>query len=144
MQGHVGQPAPTAAAYVAAWRSASKTEASRRVTTLVAMYLSMLTGEDRIIPLDDLLKRLAAADSNILFPMVRSDGGETERRREATLRVLTTLYFAVVFVSLDAQYSPLRVVMVKWKVSRVLDPRRCCFLILCSSRLLGWADRSRT
>ncbi len=121
-----GGPSATAAAYVAAWRSASKTEASRRVTTLVAMYLSMLTGEDRIIPLDDLLKRLAAADSNILFPMVRSDGGETERRRETVLRVLTTLYFVVVFVPLDAQYSPLRVVMVKWKAfgvgGQVADP----------------------
>jgi hypothetical protein len=107
--------AATALAYVAAWRTDSKSEASRRVTMLVAVYLSALTGEDRIVPLDDLLRRLAAADPNLLFPMVRSDGCETERRREMVFRVLASLYFLAVFAPLDPQYSPLRVVMVKWK-----------------------------
>ncbi len=87
---------------------------SKQICSLVGLYLSMLTGEDRIIPHDDLLKRLAAADAHVLLPVMRSDGSETERRRDTVFRVLATLYFLIVFFRLDVQYSPLRVVMIKY------------------------------
>jgi hypothetical protein len=98
-----------------AWRGLENPSVvSQQVCSLVALYLSMLTGEDRIIPHDDLLKRLAVADPNVLLPTVRSDGCETDRRRETVFRALATLYYLIVFFRLDVQYSPLRVVMIKY------------------------------
>lgn len=100
---------------VTSWRALDQNplEVSKLICSLVSDYLSMLTGEDRIIPHDDLLKRIAAADPNVLLPTIRSDGCETDRRKEIVFRVLAALYYLIVFFRLDVQYSPLRVVMIK-------------------------------
>jgi hypothetical protein len=105
----------------------SPLEVSKQICSLVVQYLAMLTGEDRVIPLDDLLRRLAAADAHVLLPALRSDGTETERRRDTMFRVLATLYFLIVFFRLDTQYSPLRVAMIKlstWLVCQI-----SCFVL---------------
>ena len=105
-------------AYFGDWNAllSSPTAVSERITLLVASYLSVLTGEDKILPIEELLKRVGAGDNNALFPTIRSDGSETQRRSDAMFSILVSLFYLAVFFELDPQYSPLRVVLVKWKV----------------------------
>lgn len=88
---------------------------ARLATTLIVHYLCLITGEDATLPLDELLRRVESGDTNVLSPAVRSDGGESERRRALMTRLLCTLYYLTVFFRFDAHYSPLRVALVKWK-----------------------------
>lgn len=90
-------------------------QASKALTANITLYLSMLTGEDRFVPFEELVKRVCAGDANVLFPTLRSDGCETEYRRDAQFRLLCSMFYIGVFFQLDAEYSPLRVIMVKWK-----------------------------
>jgi hypothetical protein len=96
---------------------------ARLATTLVTQYLCILTGEDRYLPLDELLKRVESGDTYVLSPAIRSDGSESEKRRALMTRLLCTLYYLAVFFRVDGQHSPLRVAMVKWKAFGATFPR---------------------
>ena len=74
-----------------------------------------MTSEDRVLPLENIVKRVSSGDTNILFPLIRSDGQESNKRKHAVFRILCTMYFLVVFYNFNPRFSPLRVAMVKWK-----------------------------